>query len=176
MVAEQDKALEAVQVAIQMEIDGKEYYLAASQRSGNQLGKDLFRKLAGEEDYHRRKFVEIYDTIRVREGWPVIILPPDRIARVRTVFADGIKQLNAQTSVLETELAAVEKAMEMENKTYDYYQSQAVKSDFDAARDFYRVVAAEEREHHRVLQDYFEFLKDPAAYFVAKEHPSLDGG
>ncbi|GAH21770.1 unnamed protein product, partial [marine sediment metagenome] len=29
---------------------------------------------------------------------------------------------------------------------------------------------------HLVLLDYYEYLKDPAGWFVRKEHPSLDGG
>jgi hypothetical protein len=36
-------------------------------------------------------------------------------------------------------------------------------------------VASEEKEHYLILLDYFEYLKDPAAWFVQKEHPSLDG-
>ena len=39
MVTEQDRTLEALQIAVQMEIDGKEYYQKASQSSDNQLGK-----------------------------------------------------------------------------------------------------------------------------------------
>ena len=33
-----------------------------------------------------------------------------------------------------------------------------------------------EKEHQLVLLDYYEYLKDPAGWFVKKEHPSLDGG
>jgi rubrerythrin len=53
MVTEQNKTLEALQIAIQMEIDGKEYYLKASQESSNELGKKLLQALAAEEDTHR---------------------------------------------------------------------------------------------------------------------------
>ena len=56
MTTEQDKTLEALKTAIQMEIDGKEYYLKASQRSNNQLGKQLSQSLADKEDDHRQKF------------------------------------------------------------------------------------------------------------------------
>ena len=56
MTSEQDKTLKGIQVAIQMEIDGKDYYLKASQESGDQLGKKLLEKLAAEEDLHRQKF------------------------------------------------------------------------------------------------------------------------
>jgi len=57
-----------------------------------------------------------------------------------------------------------------------FYQSQGKDATYDAERDFYETLAAEEREHHQVLLDYYEYLKDPAAWFVSKEHPSLDGG
>ncbi len=59
METEQDKILEALQIAIQMEIDGKEYYLKASQESSSELGKKLLASLAAEEDIHRQKFEEI---------------------------------------------------------------------------------------------------------------------
>ena len=50
MVTEGDKTLKAVQTAIQMEIDGKEYYLKASQGSSNEMGKKLLQTLAAEEN------------------------------------------------------------------------------------------------------------------------------
>ena len=49
MTSEQDKTMEALQIAVQMEIDGKAFYLKASQESGNELGKQLLKKLAEEE-------------------------------------------------------------------------------------------------------------------------------
>ena len=77
MATEQDKTLEVVQTAIQMEIDGKEFYMKASRESGNELGEKLFLSLADEEDIHRQRFVEIYDALRNKKGWPVIVLQPD---------------------------------------------------------------------------------------------------
>jgi len=70
MVTEQDKTLQALQTAIQMEIDGKEYYLKASRESGNELGKKLLQSLAAEEDLHRQKFEQIYDAIKSKKAWP----------------------------------------------------------------------------------------------------------
>jgi len=69
----------------------------------------------------------------------------------------------------------VKPAMDMESKTYDFYKSQSRNSVYDVERDFYEALATQEREHHLVLLDYYEYLKDPAAWFVTKEHPSLDG-
>ncbi len=175
MKAEQDKTLAGVQIAMQMEIDGKEYYQKASQRSSNQLGKSLLEWLAAAEDAHLRKFVEIYEAIRLKYDWPMIILPARKDKELDTIFAGATKRLGATTKALATELDTVRKAMEMENKTYDFYKGRSGAATHDTERNFYEGVAAEERGHHSYLLDYYEYLQDPAAWFVKKEHPSLDG-
>jgi rubrerythrin len=176
MVTEQDKTLEALQIAIQMEIDGKEYYLKASQESSNELGKQLLKSLAAEEDVHRQKFEEIYSTLRNKKAWPETDFQPDRGKHLRTIFAKAILEIGSKAKAPATELEAVQTAMDMENKTYDFYKNQSKNAAYEAERDFYNTVAAEETEHHRVLLDYYEYLKDPAGWFVKMEHPSLNGG
>jgi len=84
--------------------------------------------------------------------------------------------MGSKIKSLATELGAVQEAMAMENKTYDFYKNQGKNATYSGERDFYEALAAQEREHHRVLLDYYEYLKDPAAWFVKEEHPSLDGG
>jgi len=176
MTTEQDKTLEALQTAIQMEIDGKEYYLKASQHSGNELGKQLFKNLASEEDEHRQKFEDIFKSIRKEKGWPKTDFQPDGGRNLRNIFAKATQQMGPKEKVSSTELEAVKKAMDMENETYDFYQQREKLASYDAEREFYQALSAQEKEHHLVLLDYFEYLKDPAAWFVEKEHPSLDGG
>ncbi len=176
MATEQDKTLDALKIAIQMESDGKEYYLKTSRESNNELGKKLLESLATEEDIHRRKFEEIYNAIRSRKAWPVSDFQPDGGKRLRTIFAKTTEEMSSNIKSLATELEAVQTAMSLENKTYDFYTSQRGSATYNAERDFYETLAAEEREHHLILLDYYEYLKDPAGWFVSKEHPSLDGG
>ena len=176
MTTEQDRTLEALKIAIQMEIDSKEYYLKASRESGNELGKKLLQSLAAEEDVHRQKFEGIYDAIRNKKAWPVTDFQPDGGKRLRTIFARATEETGSNIKISSTELDAVRTAMDMENKTYDFYKNQGKSTTYDTARDFYETVAAEEREHHLALLDYYEYLEDPPGWFVTKEHPSLDGG
>ena len=84
--------------------------------------------------------------------------------------------MGAGSKAPKTELNAIETAMGMENKTFDYYTRQGADSTENAEREFYYAVAGEEKEHYLILLDYFEYLKDPSAWFVQKEHHSLDGG
>ena len=176
MAEEKDRTLEAVKIAIQMEIDGKEYYQKASEESSNELGKKLLQQLAAEEDVHRRKFEQIYDAIRSKKAWPAIDFQPDGGRGLRTIFARAIAEMDSSVKPLSTELDAVKTAMDMESKTYDFYKSQIPNAAYDAERDYYEALATQEREHHLILLDYYEYLKDPAGWFVQKEHPSLDGG
>ncbi|MFC1910305.1 ferritin family protein [Chloroflexota bacterium] len=170
---EQEKTMEALKTAIQMEIDGKEYYTKACQQSGNQLGRDLLKSLAAEEDVHHHKFEEIFQDINSKREWPEVDFKPDGGKRLRTIMAaatgDAVKKDD-------TELAAIREAMKMEIKTHEYYSDLSKNASFDAEREFYEKVAIEEREHHLILVDYYEYLEDPAGWFVKSEHSSLDGG
>jgi rubrerythrin len=82
----------------------------------------------------------------------------------------------ANVKAIKTEVDVVQTAMNMESKTCDFYESQRENATYDTSRDFYQTLAVEEREHHLILLDYYEYLKNPAGWFVRKERPSLDGG
>ena len=174
MVAELNRTLEALQFAIQMEIDGKEYYLKTSQKSRDEAGKKLLVALAIAEDVHRQKFESIFETIQMKQAWPPIKLPPSAKG-IRTIFAEALGQIKPGSRGTATEIGAVDKAIDMEIKSYDYYKSQSKRAADGAEIEFYEAVAAEEKVHHLVLLDYKEYLSDPAAWFVKSEHPSLDG-
>jgi rubrerythrin len=170
-MAEQGKIIEGLQTALQMEIDGKEFYTKASQASGNELGKKLLAQLAIEEDYHRRVFVSIYESIKKREGWPEVDFHPDGGSALRTLFS---RNLAPEVMTTKSELDAVTTARAMETRTYDFYQSQKKQAGHPGERDFYDRLAAQEQEHNLLLADYYEYLQNPAGWFVKKEHPSLD--
>ena len=176
MTTEQNKVLEALQIAIQMEIDGEKYYLEASKQSTNEVGRKLLRSLADEEDIHQKKFREIYEAIRNKRAWPTTDFRPDSGKRVRAVFARTCGAVGVNVSGVATDFAAIETAVGKEKESYDFYHRRSEKAVYDAERAFYDMVAAEEREHELVLLDYYEYLTNPAGWFVKKEHHSLNGG
>jgi rubrerythrin len=172
MASEQAKTLEALKMAIQMEIDGKSFYQRVAKASGNALGNKLFSTLAKEEDSHLLKFRAIYEAIEAKKGWPRVQLDPIADKELRTVFSEAPEQLELKSS----ELADVETAMVMENKTRDYYKAQAEKASFAAEKNYFEVLAKEEIAHHKALFDYAEYLRNPGDYYTMKERHSLDGG
>jgi rubrerythrin len=176
MPSEQDAALEALQTALQMEIDGKKFYIEAGKSSKNKLGKQLLKKLAGEEDLHRGIFQNIYDIIKSKKGWPNVKYQGDGGQSLRTVFAKALENMDRDTKPITAELDAVRTAMDMENKTKDFYTARARQTGYAAEKQLYESIAIQEGEHFRVLMDYYDFLKDPAQWYVKMEHTSVDGG
>jgi rubrerythrin len=176
MATEQDNTLAGLKTAIQMEIDGKQFYLKAGKESSNEAGRKLLESLAVEEDVHRQKFEEIFKSIQDKNAWPEVDYKPDGGSSLRTLFARATQQVGKSFKAAKSELDAVQTAVGMEGKTYDFYISQSQATPYPAARDFYEALAAQEREHQLILLDYQEYLKNPAGWFVEKERPTLDGG
>jgi len=159
-----------------MENDGKECYRQASQESGNEVGRKLLQSLASEEDTHRKKFVEMYQAIQKKKGWPATDFQPDRGKRLRELFTRTCEVTGVNVKTVATEFDAIKTAIDKEKKSYDFYNRQSQNATFDAEREFYKALAAEEKEHELILVDYYEYLTNPVDWFTRMEHHSLDGG
>jgi rubrerythrin len=170
---EQKRVVSALETSIMMEIDGKTFYMKASQNSTSKAGKGLFGQLAIEEDAHRTLFEQIYEEIRKEKGWPdleVKLTPGATTLFSRDEPKDGF---NAAPS---GEIGAVQTALGMEIKSFEFYEAQMKTAESGSEMRFYRQLAAQERGHHLALIEYLEFLQDPASYFIKMEHHTLDGG
>jgi rubrerythrin len=172
---EQARTIKVLQLAVQMEVDGKEFYQKASRKSSNKLAKELFRHLANEEDIHRKKFEEIYKALRRGLKWPDIEPPYGKREKIKSLFAEATEALGSKFKVAESELEAIKTAMDMEIRSYNLYHSRSAESTLPVEKKFYKTLAGEERGHHLALLDSYEYLSDPAGWFTKKEHWSLDG-
>ena len=142
--SEQAKMLQAINTAIEMESDGKECYLAASKESTNEAGRKLLQSLAEEEDGHRLKFEELYNSILKGRGWPSVNLQPDTTHDIRTSLIKTCTMLGVNVSGTSSELDAVQVAIDKEKKSYDFYENQATIATYDIEREFYKNLVKEE--------------------------------
>jgi len=170
MKNEQARTMEVLQLAVRMEIEGKEFYQKASQKSTIRLTEDLFQHLANEEDNHCKKFEQIYDTLKRAQEWPDIEPPSGKGKRLKSLFAEASEALDDKTKVTESELEAIKIAMNMEIKSHDLYQSRSKESTHAMEKRFYAALAGEERGHQLALSDAYEYLSDPAGWFTRIEH------
>ena len=174
-MTEQEKLLATLQYALRMEVDGQRYYSEQAALTSNAPGKRLFIQLALEEDDHRRRFEAVFKSIGRTRGWPEPLKRKGTGAGIKTVFAGWVAELGSHPVAAKNELDAVKKALDMENASYKLYQGRFNEAVEPAQKEFYAALAAEERGHFLVLQDYYEYMTNPAEWFAGKEHHSLDG-
>ena len=174
MNEEQNLVIKALETALKMEEEGKKYYRESIQQCASKLSKELLGWLADEEDVHKHKFKKIYDSIAEKKGWPAFDLNERRDEWLRTNFKESIRA-DKPAAECKTDIYVMGKAMDLENKTYNFYTDRSNNSAYDTEKTFYLSVAREEMSHYLALADYREYLIDPAGYFVKSERHSLDG-
>ena len=57
-----------LQLAIQMERDGKAFFLKAESGAENVLAKKIFEELARQEDFHIERILSLYDQMKKEES------------------------------------------------------------------------------------------------------------
>lgn len=175
MTNAESRLIEAIKFAVQMELDGKRFYLDAAKNSGNAVGNELFSWLAVQEDHHRKTFETIYQSIVDKKGWPVESIKPVKDNKPGNIFSEAIKQEGKDVKVKKAEIEAAATAMDMEIKSRDYYKKHADQSATAEEKSFFNAIAAEEQGHYLGLIDYKEYITDPVGWFTRTEHHLLDG-
>ena len=171
-----EKIARALEIALQMEIEGKGFYHKAGERSDNLLAKNLFQRLDADEDVHIQKINEIYEAIKSRAEWPEKETTFEHEKSLRSMFREAIEGMDKEVKASSSELEALKMAMIMEDKSYSLYKSRDEEAASAAEKSFYQALTAEEREHYLALLDSYEYLTDPQGWFIQKEHWGLDGG
>ena len=175
MTAHMEESAQALKTALQMEEEGKEFYLKSQARSDNALAKMVFGRLAEEEDVHYAKVGETYQAVASRQKWPETETVFKHEKSLRAVFRKAIRGMSPEVEVASSELEAIQTAMKMEDRSYSFYSSRDREAESPAEKAFYQALMAEERTHYLALVDSYEYLSDPQGWFTKTERWSLDG-
>ncbi|MDY6964662.1 MAG: ferritin family protein [Halobacteriota archaeon] len=167
-----EERLKALETAIKLEEDGKEFYIKASEKSTQPFSKDMFKSLAEAEDNHIQKAKEIYKKLKSDGEWPKLVTSSKDEVEVKSVFPKDLKmtkeELTETTYVLNI-------GIEMEEKSIKYYDELAEKAVDPFEKRYYIALSREERGHYLDLSDYKEYFSDPAGWFGVREGFRLDG-
>jgi len=170
-----EKRMETLQSALKIEMREKGYYQAAAANSVSPLAKQLFERLAMEEDEHAKRFKAIEAEISQGKGWPDIDAPAWEGSYLKKVISSFSTGNPESVKVGRSELEAMQAAMANELHAYDMYRTRAAETDSEGEKKFYTTLAGEERMHHLALLDSYEYLTDPAGWYTVKEKWTLEG-
>ncbi|MCX7858288.1 MAG: ferritin family protein [Deltaproteobacteria bacterium] len=165
---------DSLRKAIDMEIQGKSFYLEAAEKSRTELAKMVFRQLAEEEDIHINVIETIYSRIKEEskiEEW--ITGTRENKSEILNPFR---KELLKEAIKAEEDIDALKFGMEMEEKSIKYYEELKDTTDNPYVKRFFLTLAFEERGHYLKLFDAVEFLTNPESFLLLKERSMRDGG
>ena len=174
-MAPDSRRMEILKKAMEIEANEKVFYEQAAAAAESPLARQLFERLAFEEDAHTKKFQQVEKQLGSSEDWPTGEAPSWEGKELKLVFA-GMKSASTQdVKPAKSELEAMKSAMAKELEAYDMYRSRSEESTSPSEKKFYSVLAGEERMHHLALLDAFDYLTDPAGWYMMREKWTLEG-
>lgn len=162
-----------LQQAIQMEEDGKEFYLRAVSNVTSPSVRMIFEELARQEDFHIRKIREIFAAMQKAQAlreWITCVIPD---SRPPAFFGEEARD---QAKASSSDLEALRFALQVEEKGIKYYEDLAARSQDKYEKRFYLTLSQEERGHYLRIMDSIEWLSDPEGWNYIKGRGMVDGG
>jgi rubrerythrin len=175
MTKVQEYMLQALKEAMQMEVDGRQFYLEAAKKVKSDGVRQILEYLAEAEIYHIKRFQEIYRSLQTDPSWSEQLaeFKPPRMEPYACVMAMAGEE---QGSGGQDDLEALKTGLKMEQCSIDYYTKLAKETDIPLARRFFMSLAHEERGHYLMLLDMHNYLTDPADWFYITQKSMVDGG
>jgi rubrerythrin len=141
--------LDAIMQAMEIEKETFDLYTGAEQKTFNPAGKRIFRWLARTEEEHYLKLTELYNAYSAGERWvfyggSTISLDPEEGHGAG--FDTG-------------DLEALEIAMAIEKKGIVHFDQLAGKTADSDGKQMFKTLAAEEREHLRIITEKYNQIK-----------------
>jgi rubrerythrin len=153
-------ALIALNIAVQTEKDGRQFYLSAGQKTNDPQGKALFASLADDELDHLRLLETQRGALTEGRRWLLHSEPGEEAQPRQTkgapIFSrEALAQdINSYTS----ELSALRMAYLMERDAVAFYGRAAAQTDDPRGKSMYEYLVDMEQEHQRILEQEYEAL------------------
>lgn len=145
-----------LEFAMQMELEGKEFYLQQAQRVEDASLKELFQALAADEEKHYEVIRQMQDSGRYDFQETTILTAADSVF---AAYLEGHEP--PPTSYLEIYNLAIE----FEEKAAALYNELAVKAGCSRERELFLKLAQEEETHRKILWNLRELLQRPEEWY-----------
>lgn len=163
--AEIANAMTILKQAMQLEQEGREFYLKAVQTTKEEKGQEIFRNLASDEQNHFNLLQRQLQALTSQGKWigyPQIKSIP--IDLNKPLFPKSREALEKAVSQKSADMAALLFGLEIEAKSYDLYRKAAVETSNKLGKSMFEFLAGEEKGHLDILMMRYDFLFGPIAW------------
>ncbi|OPZ67399.1 MAG: putative trifunctional 2-polyprenylphenol hydroxylase/glutamate synthase subunit beta/ferritin domain-containing protein [bacterium ADurb.Bin478] len=162
---------QAVALAVNLEINGRAFYLQAAEKAVHPTGKALFLKLAEEEKVHLAAFQAMLK--REFDGWP----ESDQLCETRAKPVPPLFDEKAAASFRRAtadEMSALRIALKQENEAITFFEKAIALAEDDHARRIFTFVKDQENFHYALLQAELDYIAGTGFWFDSPEF-RMDG-
>lgn len=173
------EALAALDIAIQMELEGHSFYARTADQVSWPEGRSMLLDLAKDEMEHIRILKEQHAALIAGNDW----LSAERIApqvasgerKPLPVFARSDAVIAGMVSDRADALEALEVAIRNEYKSYSFYVEQQKKTENLEAKAIFGWLVREEKGHQNTLTEYAKYIGAHHEWLLEHERPLLEG-
>lgn len=153
--------------ALQMEKDGEAYYRECAAKTASVGLSRILLMLADAETTH----YELFSLMKAREEAAL----PDAalLDRVKNVFVE-LRGLEGAVGVRSSEVELYRKALELERKSWEFYDSAAERAGSPIEKLTFERIAVEERRHYRIVEGIIDFVSRPEQWLENAEWNHLE--
>jgi len=161
--------LEPLKTALQLEIEGRSFFVEAARKVTGQQARRTFEFLAAEEDKHIEHIRRFYESIEKGDISTPPGLDETDAERNLAAFNERLAELKDELEPTATDIEAYEYALRFENGAEDFYREKMDEAGIPEVKQFYAWLIGEEELHSKVLESCLQFARDPAAWFRDRE-------
>lgn len=163
--AEIANALAILNQAMQLEKDGREFYLKAARGTSDEKGQAIFRTLASDERNHLNLIQKQQRALTRQSKWvssPQV--KPTPIVLNNSLFPKGREALEKAVGQKSADRDALLFGLDIETKSYDLYRKAALETANEIGKSMFEFLAGEEKRHFDILMMRYDFLFGPVAW------------
>ncbi len=173
------EALKALETALQMEVEGHEYYVKAAARVSWPEGTETLLDLARDEMEHIRILKAEHAALVAGQDW----LAPEKVAprmaagelKPLPVFEKNEAVIAGMVDDRADALEVLDVAIRNEYKSHTFYAAEEKKAQSPEARAVFTWLVKEEKAHQKTLTDYASYLGAHHEWLMERERPILEG-
>ena len=163
---------EAIKTSIDLEKNGRKFYLEAATTTKSESGKKIFQMLADEENLHLATFKKMLKSLDNLDNWQDIIKD---YPQARQVPVFGVKQpAKDATKVTTDELNALRLAMKQEKEAISFFEKSSELAENEDVKKIFSFVREQEVFHYNLLQAEYDHLNQTGFWFDKAEF-RMDG-
>jgi len=161
---------DVVRAAVQLERDGRKFYLEAANRTPNEEVRKMFASLADDEADHAR-WIE-----RAAADVDTAAAVNRRLYdRLRFIFADVPEAKLRRIASSERDVDAIHFAISIEDRSVAAYETWARECEDADVRKLCQMLVGVERFHRTALENTLEYFEHTPDWFMKEEQWNFEG-